>query len=82
MNRMMSDESLSSDTRIQIKNRLNAWLANILIALAVRASLNGEFDNVCAIAEILTRFCKKKAQAFLLVGRLKLKESSEPAFFW
>jgi hypothetical protein len=37
--RMMSDESLSLDTRIQIKNRLNAWLANFLIALAERASL-------------------------------------------
>ena len=81
INRMMSDESLSLDTRIQIKNRLNAWLANILIALAVRASLKGEFDNVSAIAEILTRFCNKKATALLLVGRLKLKELSEPAFF-
>jgi hypothetical protein len=81
INRMISDESLSLDTRIQIKNRLNAWLANILIALAVRASLKGEFDNVSAIAEILTRFCNKKANALLLVGRLKLKESSEPAFF-
>jgi hypothetical protein len=78
---MMSDESLSLDTRIQIKNKLNAWLANILIALAERASLKGEFDNVSAIAEILTRFCNKKATALLLVGRLKLKESSEPAFF-
>ena len=81
INRMMSDESLSLDTRIQIKSRLNAWLANILIALAVRASLKGEFDNVSAIAEILTRFCNKKAKALLLVGRLKLKEASEPAFF-
>jgi hypothetical protein len=81
INKMMSDESLSLDTRIQVKNRLNAWLANILIALAVRASLKGEFDNVSAIAEILTRFCNKKATALLLVGRLKLKESSEPAFF-
>ena len=81
INKMMSDESLSLDTRIQVKNRLNAWLANILIALAVRASLKGEFDNVSAIAEILTRFCNKKAKALLLVGRLKLKESSEPAFF-
>ena len=77
---MMSDESLSLDTRIQIKNKLNAWLANILIALAERASLKGEFDDVSAIAEILTRFCNKKAKALLLVGRLKLKESSEPAF--
>jgi hypothetical protein len=77
---MMSDESLSLDTRIQIKNRLNAWLANILIALAERASLEGEFDDVSAIAEILTRFCSKKAKAFLLIDRLKLKESSEPAF--
>jgi glycosyltransferase involved in cell wall biosynthesis len=79
--RMMSDESLSLDARIQIKNRLNAWLADFLIALAERASLKGEFDNVSAIAEILTRFCNKKAKALLLVGRLKLKESSEPAFF-
>jgi len=55
--RMMSDESLSLDARIQIKNRLNAWLADFLIALAERASLKGEFDNVSAIAEILTRFC-------------------------
>ncbi|MGZ8892771.1 MAG: hypothetical protein ACXW1R_07565, partial [Halobacteriota archaeon] len=78
--RMMSDESLSLDTRIQIKNRLNAWLANILIALAERASLEGEFDDVSAIAEILTRFCSKKAKALLLIDRLKLKESSEPAF--
>ena len=81
INKMMSDESLSLDARIQVKNRLNAWLANILIALAVRASLKGEFDNVSAIAEILTRFCNKKAKALFLVGRLKLKESSEPAFF-
>jgi len=81
INRMMSDESLSIATRIQIKNRLNEWIANILIALAERASLKGEFDNVSAIAEILTRFCNKKAKALLLVGRLKLKESSEPAFF-
>jgi hypothetical protein len=80
INRMMSDGSLSLDTRIQIKNRLNAWLANILIALAERASLKGEFDDVSAIAEILTRICSKKAKALLLVGRLKLKESSEPAF--
>jgi hypothetical protein len=77
---MMSDESLSLDTRIQIKNRLNAWLANILIAVAVQASLKGEFDNVSVITEILKRFCNKKATALLLVGRLKLKESSEPAF--
>ena len=77
----MSDESLSLDTRIQVKNRLNAWLANILIALAVRASLKEESNKVSAIAEILTRFCNKKAKALLLVGRLKLKESSEPAFF-
>jgi glycosyltransferase involved in cell wall biosynthesis len=81
INKMMADESLSLDTRIQIKSRLNAWLANILIALAERASLKGEFDNVSAIAEILTRFCNKKARALLLVGRLKLKESSEPAYF-
>jgi len=79
--KMMSDESLPLDTRIQIKNRLNAWLADILIALGERATLNGECDNVSAIAEILTRFCNKKARAFLLVGRLKLKESSGPAFF-
>jgi glycosyltransferase involved in cell wall biosynthesis len=81
INRMMSDESLSLDTRIQIKNRLNEWLAKILIALAERARLKGEFDNVSAIAEILARFCNKKAKAILLVGRSKLKESSEPAFF-
>ena len=81
INKMMADDSLSLDTRIQIKSRLNAWLANILIALAERASLKGEFDNVSAIAEILTRFCNKKARALLLVGRLKLKESSEPAYF-
>jgi glycosyltransferase involved in cell wall biosynthesis len=81
INRMISDESLSLDTRILIKNRLNAWLANILIAIAVRASLKGEFDTVSAIAEILTRFCNKKAKALILVGRLKLKEASEPAFF-
>ncbi|MGZ4919487.1 MAG: glycosyltransferase family 2 protein [Halobacteriota archaeon] len=81
INRMMSDESLSLDTRIQIKNRLNTWLASILIALAERACLKGEFDNVAAIAEILMRFCNKKAKGLLLVGRLKLKESSEPAFF-
>jgi glycosyltransferase involved in cell wall biosynthesis len=81
INKIMSDESLSLDTRIHIKNRLDAWLANILIALAKRASMKGEFDNVSAIAEILTRFCNKKANALLLVGRLKLKESSEPAFF-
>src|SRR5674476_430504 len=80
INKMMADESLSLDTRIQIKSRLNAWLANILIALAERASLEGEFDNVSAIAEILTRFCSKKAKALLLIDRLKLKESSEPAF--
>jgi glycosyltransferase involved in cell wall biosynthesis len=81
INKMMADESLSLDTRIQIKSRLNAWLANILIALAERASLKGEFDNVSAIAEILTRFCNKKARALLLVDRLKLRESSEPAYF-
>jgi hypothetical protein len=79
--RMMSDESLSLDTKIQIKNRLNAWLNNVLFTLAERASLKGEFDNVSAIAEILTRFCNKKAWALLLVGRYKLKELSEPAFF-
>jgi glycosyltransferase involved in cell wall biosynthesis len=81
INRMMSHKSLSLDTRIQIKNRLNAWLASILFTLAERASLKGEFDNVSAIAEILAHFCNKKAWALLLVGRLKLKESSEPAFF-
>jgi glycosyltransferase involved in cell wall biosynthesis len=81
IDRMMSDESLSLETRIQIKNKLNAWLANTLIALAERASLKGEFDNVSAIAKILTRFCSKKAKALLLVGRSKRKESSEPAFF-
>jgi glycosyltransferase involved in cell wall biosynthesis len=80
IDKMMLDESLSLDTRIQIKNRLNAWLATILVALAKRASPKGEFDNVSAIAEILMRFCNKKAQALLLVGRLKLKELSEPAF--
>jgi hypothetical protein len=67
IDRMMSDESLSLETRIQIKNKLNAWLANTLIALAERASLKGEFDNVSAIAKILTRFCSKKAKALLLV---------------
>ncbi|MGZ4928655.1 MAG: glycosyltransferase family 2 protein [Halobacteriota archaeon] len=81
INRMMSDESLSLETKALIKNRLNAWLAISLSELAERASLRGEFDNVSAIAEILTRFCNKKAKALLLVGRLKLKESSEPAFF-
>ncbi|HEX7515136.1 MAG TPA: glycosyltransferase family 2 protein [archaeon] len=81
INKMMSDESLSLDTKIQIKNRLNAWLANILFLLAERASLTGEYDNVSAIAEILMCFCNKKVRALLLVGRLKLKESSEPAFF-
>ena len=81
INQMMSDESLSLDTRIQIKKKLNAWLANILFTLAERASLKGEYDNVSAIAEKLTRFCNKKAWALLLVGRLKLKESSEPALF-
>ncbi len=80
ISKMMSDESLSLDTRIQIKNKLNAWLATLLIALAERASLKGEVDNVSAIAEILTRFCNKKARALLLVGRLQLKESREPAF--
>jgi hypothetical protein len=81
INRMMSDGSLSLDTRIQIKNRLKAWIDNTLIALAERASLKGEFDDVPAIAEILTRSCNKKAKALLLVGPKKLKESSEPAYF-
>jgi hypothetical protein len=81
INKMMSDESLSLDTRIQIKNRLKAWIDNTLIALAERASLKGEFDDVPAIAEILTRSCNKKAKALLLVGPKKLKESSEPAYF-
>ena len=81
IDKMLSDESLSLDTRIQIKNRLNAWLANILIGLAERASLKGEFDDASAIAEILTRFCNKKTRALWLGGRLKLKKSSEPAFF-
>jgi glycosyltransferase involved in cell wall biosynthesis len=81
INKMMLDESLSLDTRIQIKNRLNAWIANILNMLAERASLKGEFDKVSAIAKILKRSCNRKAKALLLVGQLKLKESSEPAFF-
>ncbi|MGZ4902785.1 MAG: glycosyltransferase family 2 protein [Halobacteriota archaeon] len=80
INKMMSDESLSFETRIQAKDSLNAWLANLLVALAVRASLRGEYDNVSALAEILARSCNKKAKALLLVGRSKLKESSEPAF--
>jgi glycosyltransferase involved in cell wall biosynthesis len=67
INKMMPDESLSFDTRIHIKNRLNALLANALIALAERASLKGDFDQVSAIAKILTRFCNKKAKALLLV---------------
>ncbi len=77
--RMMSDDSLSLDTRMQIKNKLNAWLSNLLIALAERASLKGESDNVCAIAEVLARSYNKKTRALLLVGRSKLKESDEPA---
>jgi len=81
IDKIMSDEALSLDTRIQIKNRLNAWLADILIGLAERATAKGEFDDASAIAELLTRFCNKKARAFLLVGRSKLKESSEPAYF-
>ncbi len=79
--RMMLDDSLSLDTRIQIKNKLNAWLANLLIALAERASLKGEFENVCAIADILARSYNKKTRALLIIGRSKLKESDEPAFF-
>jgi glycosyltransferase involved in cell wall biosynthesis len=81
INKLMSDESLSLDIRIQIKNRLNAWIAAILSMLAERASLKGEFDEVSVIAEILKRSCNKKAKVLFLVGRLKLKESSEPAFF-
>lgn len=81
INKIMSDESLSLGTRIQVKNRLNAWLADILIWLAERATARGEFDDASAIAEILTRFCNKKARALVLIGRSKLKESSEPAFF-
>ncbi len=81
INRMMSDESLSLDTRIQVTNRFNAWLANALISLAERASLQGEFDTVSAIAGILARVCNKKTRSLLLVTLIKLKESSEPAFF-
>jgi glycosyltransferase involved in cell wall biosynthesis len=80
MDRMMSDGSLSLNTRIQFKNRLNAWLSDFFIGLAERASLKGESDNVAAIAEILTRLCNRKAKAFLLVGRSKLRASSKPAF--
>ncbi|MGZ4884640.1 MAG: glycosyltransferase family 2 protein [Halobacteriota archaeon] len=80
IDKMVSDESLSLATKIQVKNRLKAWLADILIALAERASLKGDYGKIPAIAEILTHFCNEKAWALLLVGRSKLKESSEPAF--
>jgi hypothetical protein len=81
IDRMMSDESLSVDTRTHFKSRLNAFSAYKLIMLAERAIQNGEFDEVSEIADILTRFCNKKAEALLLVGRSKLKQLSEPASF-
>jgi hypothetical protein len=77
----MSDESLSLDTRIHLKSRFIEFSAGILIMLAERGIQNGEFDKVSVIAEILTRFCNKKAEALLLVGRAKLKKISEPAYF-
>jgi hypothetical protein len=81
LTRMMSDESLSLDARIHLKSRFNTYSAGILIMLAEQAIQNGEFDKVSEIAEILTRFGNQKAEALLLVGRAKLKELSEPAFF-
>ena len=81
INKMMSDESLSLDTRIHFKSRFNAYSAIILLMLAERAIQNGEFDKVSEIAEILTRFCNEKTEALLLVGRAKLKKLSEPAYF-
>ncbi len=81
INKMMLDESLSLDTRIHVKSRLNAWSANVLRILAERTIKNGEFDKVSEIAEILTRFCNKETEALLLVGRAKLKKLSEPAYF-
>jgi glycosyltransferase involved in cell wall biosynthesis len=81
INKMMSDESLSLDTRIHVKSRLNAWSDSTLRFQAEQAIKNGEFDKVSEIAEILTRFCNKKAEALLLVGRAKLKKLSEPAYF-
>jgi len=80
INKVMSDESVSLRARIEAKHSLNAWLSSLLIALAERASSQGEYDNVYVLAELLACFHNEKAKALLLVGRSRLKETSEPAF--
>ncbi len=81
INKMMSDECVSLGTRIQVTNKLNEWLANILIGLAEQAILKKKFNEASAIAGILMHSCNKKASASFLFSLSKLRESSEPAFF-
>jgi glycosyltransferase involved in cell wall biosynthesis len=80
-NKVMSDESLPLDVRINIQDLIvNEWICWSLRVIGERASVRGESDNVRAAAELIKRICKKKSAATVLLSLSKVRESSEPAY--
>jgi glycosyltransferase involved in cell wall biosynthesis len=80
IDKMILDESLSLEAKIQVKKKLNEALVKNLSELGRRALSKREFDNVYVIGDILAHFCDAKAESLVLVDLSRLRELSELAY--
>jgi hypothetical protein len=80
IDKLMSDQYLSLDTKIHAQNRLIEWLHWNLCTFGERAINNKDYHNVYEISELLARYCKNNITSRLLIFLSKVRESSEYAY--
>jgi glycosyltransferase involved in cell wall biosynthesis len=80
IDKIMSDDRLSLDVRIQAQNRLIDWLHWNLRVFGERAINNKDYDNVYKISKLLMQYCKNNITSRLLFFLSKVREASEGAY--
>jgi len=80
IDKIILDECLSQDVRIQAQNKLIGFLHFQLRTFGERAINNKEYDNIHEISELLARYCKSNITSRLLIFLSKVRESSEHAY--